>query len=434
MFALFLRCTYCCEAIFCNESCLLQASPRGHGENKVCNMRAFRSLEVDLQLSVLLFLNTRALPFPAPLLSHLSNQSPHSLRGATMHTDNLRGVTLHAATLVYSLRQSVSFVKADVSAVIESYFQASCNATTVKERVESGVVDNTSTNANSPRSFQEESIGKALYSVESGINHSCKPNSLVSYDGCTLFLRATEPIENGTEVTHTYGPTISRGGREERRDELRTRYFFECECRGCQEDLSPSSPTSVSPGAFRCPRVGCHCPQIVVGRPCPDCGTGLDWDTALGLQVDFLNDFQVARQKHDQGSSQEALKDLENCLKLAETLYHADNLSLGKVYDLMGEINATRGAYDEAARFVGKSVVIVERVFGSRSIELTHELVKLCELDANRTAIPWEDLPSIEKRVKSTIELCGLYFGEHSEEVREMRDVEAHLATMYRRR
>ncbi|KAG0301598.1 hypothetical protein BGZ98_008203 [Dissophora globulifera] len=62
-------------------------------------------------------------------------------------------------------------------------------------------------------------------------NHSCRPNAIVMYEGKVQLIKALEDIEVGEEVCTSY---VDNGvPREERRQLLREKYFFECLCPRC---------------------------------------------------------------------------------------------------------------------------------------------------------------------------------------------------------
>lgn len=98
--------------------------------------------------------------------------------------------------------------------------------------------------------------GNAVYRAFSMICHSCSPNSVVTFQGRTLYVSASTTINPGEEVTVSYS---SRKNTKERRDWLRKLYHFDCWCQKCfhgivnSEDLSfyarkqtcPSCPTSL---------------------------------------------------------------------------------------------------------------------------------------------------------------------------------------------
>jgi hypothetical protein len=66
------------------------------------------------------------------------------------------------------------------------------------------------------------------------INHSCLPNSVRSFLGDMLFLRATRDIEQGEEITSQYvSPDLVYSARQE---SFKGTWEFECDCALCMHD------------------------------------------------------------------------------------------------------------------------------------------------------------------------------------------------------
>ncbi|XP_034017802.1 N-lysine methyltransferase SMYD2-B [Thalassophryne amazonica] len=75
-------------------------------------------------------------------------------------------------------------------------------------------------------------MGTAIYPDAALINHSCLPNTIVTYNGTVAEVRAVQEVKPGDEVLISYidvlYPTVDRNAR------LRESYFFTCECQECQ--------------------------------------------------------------------------------------------------------------------------------------------------------------------------------------------------------
>lgn len=80
-------------------------------------------------------------------------------------------------------------------------------------------------------------IGLCFEPVVSLANHSCTPNATIIFDGRQLTLRTLDPIKKGDQVFVSYIDTTQT--REERRHELKDRYFFTCHCEKCEQDDGP---------------------------------------------------------------------------------------------------------------------------------------------------------------------------------------------------
>ena len=74
-------------------------------------------------------------------------------------------------------------------------------------------------------------IGSGLYIRGSVLNHSCRPNAAIIFNGIDLELRAIKPIDSNEEVFINY--IDPKSSRQERREKLRQQYYFDCHCFKC---------------------------------------------------------------------------------------------------------------------------------------------------------------------------------------------------------
>ncbi len=88
------------------------------------------------------------------------------------------------------------------------------------------------------------SVGVALYSAPSLLNHSCRPNTFTWFNGRQLFLKAVRDIDPGEQLFITYTDIMQL--LSERKIELQSKYNFTCACERCLEDIS-KSPVSDCP-------------------------------------------------------------------------------------------------------------------------------------------------------------------------------------------
>jgi hypothetical protein len=80
-------------------------------------------------------------------------------------------------------------------------------------------------------------IGLCFEPTASFANHSCMPNTAVMFDGWYMTLRALDPIKEGEQILISYIDVTQT--RDERRQELKDRYFFTCHCDKCERDNGP---------------------------------------------------------------------------------------------------------------------------------------------------------------------------------------------------
>ncbi|KAK9484537.1 hypothetical protein V1527DRAFT_442927 [Lipomyces starkeyi] len=98
-----------------------------------------------------------------------------------------------------------------------------------------------------------DTVGMMFDSVISLINHSCDPNAVLVFNKNVLLIRAVRPIKKGEEILITY--TDNTMPMPHRKEQLRTRYFFDCQCTAC----CPPVPPGLTPDPrndFTCPECG----------------------------------------------------------------------------------------------------------------------------------------------------------------------------------
>jgi hypothetical protein len=98
--------------------------------------------------------------------------------------------------------------------------------------------------------------GAAVFPLASGLNHSCAPNCEVAFaEDNAVFVVATRDVALGEELTISY--VDASGADDERREELRETYGFECACarceRGGKEAKKPKKPASAAKKAAKKP-------------------------------------------------------------------------------------------------------------------------------------------------------------------------------------
>eukprot|EP00931_Biecheleriopsis_adriatica_P089333 TRINITY_DN63488_c0_g1_i1.p1 TRINITY_DN63488_c0_g1~~TRINITY_DN63488_c0_g1_i1.p1 ORF type:complete len:493 (-),score=102.55 TRINITY_DN63488_c0_g1_i1:27-1505(-) len=86
-------------------------------------------------------------------------------------------------------------------------------------------------------------VGAGCYPHGAALNHSCRPNCLLSYElrkgePPVQVVRVLEPVAAGHELTHSY---VDLGLPSwQRQEQLREVYGFDCRCAACREDKSAS--------------------------------------------------------------------------------------------------------------------------------------------------------------------------------------------------
>lgn len=76
-------------------------------------------------------------------------------------------------------------------------------------------------------------IGGGLYPTLALFNHSCEPSVVRYFKGTSVYVHAIKNIQPGMQVSENYGPLYTQSPREERQDQLKDLYWFECTCDPC---------------------------------------------------------------------------------------------------------------------------------------------------------------------------------------------------------
>jgi hypothetical protein len=65
------------------------------------------------------------------------------------------------------------------------------------------------------------------------MNHSCDYNAVVGFEGDQLFVKPVRPIRKDEQILISYIDVTNP--RDVRRSDLRERYFFDCDCKKCED-------------------------------------------------------------------------------------------------------------------------------------------------------------------------------------------------------
>ena len=115
-------------------------------------------------------------------------------------------------------------------------------------------------------------VGIGLYLAPSTLDHACRPNATVVFTGKTLHVRCIEPVNLFTEVRIGY--TSLSNTKSNRQEDLKSQYYFDCECPECLEETQESKlREALKFGALQC--TNCHAPVVIALGNCMNCKTEL---------------------------------------------------------------------------------------------------------------------------------------------------------------
>lgn len=314
-------------------------------------------------------------------------------------------------------------LKTVAEAMLRHMLQLQCNAQAITVMQELGPGDGAVVDKKPVR------LATAFFPVLSLLNHSCCPNTSVSFSGTAATVRASQPISSGQEVLHCYGPHWCRM-RVAERQQLLSQYFFECRCQACLKELESGVRSVVSiRNSFCCPK----CQAQMQGEEdtlcCSNeaCATSASRDHLSGRLQDLQQQIKKALDLLRVRKADQAIKMLLKCQMDAGTFLSPEHLLMGEMEDHLAQVYATLGKWQEAARHLKKSIEIVEMHHGPSSVETGHELFKLAQILFNGFAVS-EALSTIQRAEG----ILSVHFGPQSAQIQELQEMKACLSQLPR--
>ncbi|NWY90122.1 SMYD4 protein, partial [Loxia curvirostra] len=314
-------------------------------------------------------------------------------------------------------------LKTVAEAMLRHVLQLQCNAQAITVMQELGPGDGAVVDKKPVR------LATAFFPVLSLLNHSCCPNTSMSFSGTAATVRAAQPISSGQEVLHCYGPHWCRM-RVAERQQLLSQYFFECRCPACLQELESGVKSAVSiRNSFCCPK--CQAPmQGEEDTLCCSneaCATSTSRDHLSGRLQDLQQQIKKALDLLRVRKADQAIKMLLKCQMDAGTFLSPEHLLMGEVEDHLAQVYATLGKWQEAARHLKKSIEIVEMHHGPSSVETGQELFKLAQILFNGFAVS-EALSTIQRAEG----ILSVHFGPQSAQIQELQEMKACLSELPR--
>lgn len=301
-------------------------------------------------------------------------------------------------------------------AMLRHMLQLQCNAQAITSIQHTGSEESIVTNSRQVR------LATGVFPVVSLLNHSCSPNTSVSFTGTVATIRAAQHIRKGQEIVHCYGPHQSRMGVAERQQKLRSQYFFDCSCPACHTETLRAT---VEPRweAFCCKA----CSALMQGNDVLSCSNESCRESVSRAHLaSRLQDLQQqvceAQKLLRNGKLEQAVQQLLGCREAAESFLSAEHTVVGQIEDGLAQAHAALGDWRKSAAHIQKSVRVVEARHGPSSVEIGHELFKLAQVLFNGLAVP-EALSAIWKAEKILLVHCG----PESPEVQELREMKSCL-------
>ncbi|XP_071504895.1 SET and MYND domain-containing protein 4-like [Diadema antillarum] len=279
-------------------------------------------------------------------------------------------------------------------------------------------------------------VGTAVYPTASLMNHACEPNVIASFHRGIVSIRTTRDISRGEEIQHCYGPHARRMPTAERQWALIDQYGFRCDCKACSKDQQPLSQEMET--LYKCP--GCGHPLYVDATAhsrlglctAEACGKEVSLERAMEEEdraVALLSrlDEIFSSSGVDPPHIHDLISKARSCLGVLEGILVPHHMSLATAYDFIGKCHAALGEFHEAGTWLSRSLPIVERVYGSESVELAHELFKLAQIHFNGKEVQ----PALSATNRA-LELFRRHYGNSHEDVIELMEMKACLMSLQR--
>uniref|UniRef100_A0A8C3E5R5 Protein-lysine N-methyltransferase SMYD4 n=1 Tax=Corvus moneduloides TaxID=1196302 RepID=A0A8C3E5R5_CORMO len=257
-------------------------------------------------------------------------------------------------------------LKTVAEAMLRHVLQLQCNAQAITVMQELGPGDGAVVNKKPVR------LATAFFPVLSLLNHSCCPNTSVSFSGTAATVRASQPVPRGQEVLHCY-----------------------------EEDTLCCSNEACATSASR-ENLSCRLQDL---------------QQQIKKALDLLR----------VGKADQVIKMLLKCQMDAGNFLSPEHLLMGEMEDHLAQVYATLGKWQEAARHLKKSIEIVEMHHGPSSVETGHELFKLAQVLFNGFAVS-EALSTIQRAEG----ILSVHFGPQSAQIQELQEMKACLSELPR--
>ncbi|KAM8999181.1 SET and MYND domain-containing protein 4 isoform X2 [Sarcophilus harrisii] len=302
-------------------------------------------------------------------------------------------------------------------AMLRHVLQLHCNAQGVTALQEAGSEGDLVTEC------QQVRLATGLFPAISLMNHSCRPNTSLSFRGSVGSVHASQLIARGQEILHCYGPHEGRMDAATRQQKLRSQYFFDCRCQACQEEEVHGAGVTPKQGGFRCPT----CRAALQGLDPLGCSSGscraqVSRAHLLGQLGDLQQRVEMAGELLRGDRTARAVQLLLACRREAEDFLTSEHVLMGEIEDRLAQAYASLGDWPKSAAHLQNSLQVVKAQHGPASVEMGHELFKLAQVLFNGFAVT-EAVSVIEKAEK----VLSLHYGPENEQVQELQQMKACL-------
>ncbi|XP_018051655.1 PREDICTED: histone-lysine N-methyltransferase SMYD3 isoform X1 [Atta colombica] len=208
-----------------------------------------------------------------------------------------------------------------------------------------GIYGRICTNSFNILDINMNTIGVGIYLGASVIDHSCKPNAVVVFEGTTIIVRTLTDLSSldWSQIRISYVDLLNSN--KDRREELHSSYYFWCDCERCKKE-EPMAEVAA------CPNLSCDSPCSIEADECEKCNTeiSVEFKETFREVVDFTA-------HHLEKMKTMAYLDVSKiCLKKQKGIMHKFNIQHVRTLE-MAHIAAMNLKCWEDAEFYGKELV-----------------------------------------------------------------------------
>ncbi|KAJ3299077.1 SET and MYND domain-containing protein 4 [Rhizoclosmatium sp. JEL0117] len=355
-------CDSCVNVWFCSAKC--KSAPF---HTSVCFFLPHITQQQDL-LSLKLYFLLRDVPSLTEsiisLKSHINDRTTSTLEASLSHFKTL--------TLSLNLPENTPIL------LTQLFYRIECNSFTIKSTSTSGTTNSSST----VETKNQTPIGTAIYARASLFNHNCIPNCIAFFDpNGSIRVQTCRDVAQGEELNISYGPMAGRMNRDERKQALKEKWFFECRCVGClgQQDGGAVEQSRFLK-AFRCPSIGCDFPVDVRDKVCGGCGVPVEESLQKAKQTMLKAMKVVDYVQANTVDESVAVEQLQTALEAASAVSHPLSHQLCTFKDVLAQMYADKGNFNNAGKLIASTLPTISLIFGEKSVEHAQEMFKLCTL------------------------------------------------------
>jgi len=222
-------------------------------------------------------------------------------------------------------------------------------------------------------------IATAIYPTTSLLNHSCEPSIINCFKNADqLIVKLVKPVKKGEQIYNCYGPHYRRMEFTDRQDVLKQQYFFQCKCEHCLKGYNIEDVFN----CYCCPT--CKHPITGTKLLCLPCDVQLSVESIERKEKQSLLYFEeglkVLNSDPSSTGIRKSLEHFKQCLLIQEEICYKYHSKISRSYDVIAKCLAMLRNYKKSIKYLNKSYAIVERQYGSQSIELTNEIIKMSDI------------------------------------------------------